>query len=280
MTRSPAVGRLATGLLPALLLLSACGSDTPPEPGVQHAASRLAEVASNANDNCQCTDASAINDCKNGYEEYMKLELSFMMAQYPGVKVDQAKFDTCMADFAKLLGTCPSSYALSDIASCSTASGGPLFFTGMQTEGEKCAGARSCVEGLGCDVTLGTCQPLKALSESCAAVGCQTGLFCDNTRHCAQQGAASAACDPAQAQSCQEGLTCLATGHTCQAPHALGENCTDGAGCVDGAYCSTTCLAKKNGGEACSSGSECLSRSCTAAGCAAANFCTSGIFGA
>jgi hypothetical protein len=282
MARSPTIARLTCASLGTILVLSGCGSDsttattTTPQSTLESAANQFAEITCAALANCQCMDAAAVADCGTAYAEYFKLMMSDLLVEAPAVKLDQARFDACMAEFETAISACPTRMDFAKLPSCAGPSGeGPSFFVGTQTEGEWCDDSAFCVEGLGCDELLKTCQPKIAAGGSCATVECQAGLYCNSSHVCAQQAVAGDACNPADRHQCTTGLTCVGAAPACTAPHALGDDCTDGAGCVPGAYCATTCTALKAGGAVCASDDECISDECNGSSgvCDPASFC-------
>jgi hypothetical protein len=281
MARCPTVARWACASLGTVLVLSGCGSDSAPtqqqqQSTLENAANQYGEITCAALASCQCMDAAAVNDCQTAYAEYFRLAMSELLVEEPGVRLDQAKFDACLAELKASVDTCPTRLDIADLPSCSDPSRTvPSFFVATQTEGEWCTDSASCVEGLGCDDVLKTCQPRKAAGESCATVECQAGLYCDSSNVCAQQAGAGGTCNPTEGHACATGLRCVGTPSTCVAPHAVGDDCTDGAGCVSGAYCATTCTALKAGGAACASDGECTSDHCNlvSGACEPASFC-------
>jgi hypothetical protein len=244
---------------------------------LQRAAVQLGSVFCDALVACQCTDATASADCATAYGEHFLALMTTHLVTYPGQGLDATKLQTCLTDAAAAFAACPASIKVDSCAAFTQ--DGLDVFTGLQGLGEACVDSIECLAGLACDTTLDTCQPKgTAVGDSCASVECATGLYCSAATLCAQQGIEGSGCDVTESEPCQETLSCLAIGQ-CAAPHSLGESCTDGAGCVAGTYCSSTCHAAKAGAESCTVGSQCLSASCVGGLCDQASFCRAAALG-
>jgi len=274
-----------------IALLWGCGgSSSNGQLNLESFSAGVADTVCSALVSCSCTDASALDDCKTAYGEEFLLMFSETVTVLPGVKLDPTAAATCLADLKTAVSTCPSDLYLGGFsvprvgataaglrkgsapASCSESA----LLVGVQTEGERCGSSMECAAGLGCDSRTYTCGPLIASGASCQYVDCQEGLYCGSGELCAQTPGAGQPCPD---RVCQDGLTCLpvSDAYTCVAPHDIDASCTDGAGCVSGAYCDSTCKALLADGVACTSGSQCVNHWCNSfdSKCANPGFCSS-----
>lgn len=298
----------ALAALSAAALLAACGNDSSSSEqplDLQGFAARYADTICGAYVECSCSDASARADCTTAYTEFMLLEASQMLTEYPGIKIDPAKAQTCLTDMATALKACPSptgSSMVSSLASPFALSSQPVARTsgtsfvdvpscqqnllvGTRTADQYCDSWRECGPGLACDRLTRACVTAPGIDESCestgstgSTTGCASGLYCDGTYHCVAIPAEDDACDSAL-RVCAEGTSCVQVSgeYTCVAPHAVDDSCADGAGCVTGAYCdgTSTCASFIPDGGDCEVGWQCAHGWCNEDGkCADPGFCS------
>ncbi|MBX5480868.1 MAG: hypothetical protein IRZ16_03305 [Myxococcaceae bacterium] len=106
--------------------------------------------------------------------------------------------------------------------------------------GQSCLANEDCKDtgtgcgGLGCEKT---CTHFGGLYEPCREIGCDPGLYCDETKEpdlCVpKKGPGSACSSPSQ---CASGTHCDGTTHTCLPNPGAGELC-QGESCAVGTYC-------------------------------------------
>jgi hypothetical protein len=241
---------------------------------------------------CSCSDASAAQDCRIAYREMLLLQFSQLQSRYPGQKLDPAAAQTCLTDMRAELGDCappPPGERITVTGLASARRGSPVpscdvIFVGTQTQGEMCSYTEDCAPGLACDERTYTCGPKGGAGDGCGPeagfLECQDGLFCFGST-CTVRPRAGEAC---VAGWCQEGLSCVyvpdTATDTCLAPHALDADCSDGAGCVAGAFCDVAgtqaCTALLADGGTCTSSSQCLHAWCNPydSTCANPGICT------
>ena len=128
--------------------------------------------------------------------------------------------------------------------------------TVQSASGESCTSDAVCAPGLGC-ADDGTCRPLVAVGESCAAGACGYAAYCSaaaGTR-CAD-GPWRVGDDCAEQRLCWSGLNCNTAGFCVEGTVPPGRACDEAADlfCVDGAFCSVatdTCTAFTSGTTVC-----------------------------
>jgi hypothetical protein len=271
MTRLRFLGALT---MLGAFLIAGCDDEAQPSQGALDLASfatRYAETMCSAVVTCSCADPSALGDCRTAYREYVLYGFARDLTGSPGRKLDPAAAQTCLADLAAAVSGCSST---ADIRpeSC----WGERLLVGTQTEGESCASWRDCATGLDCDPRTSACAPRAALDASCTFLRCEDGLYCAPGELCAAIPGEGEACPTWE---CQGGLSCVdVSGEmTCVAPHALEDDCSDGAGCVAGTFCDDgtwTCTARLADGESCDWSGQCLSGWCNVEGtCTDPGFC-------
>ncbi|MEX1368507.1 MAG: hypothetical protein AB1Z98_35590 [Nannocystaceae bacterium] len=144
----------------------------------------------------------------------------------------------------------------------------PCTVLGGRQQGEPCADLEGsgnvyddCAQGLGCQWTTGTCEPLALAGDSCRDTGCAEGLFCSWNEGSGETCRAAAT----QGQSCLEvecatGLYCEWNNSMprCRAEAAEGESCSE-TRCQDQLWCdeSNRCVAAPLVDERCLFGSVC-----------------------
>jgi hypothetical protein len=286
--------RIIAVLLLGGLFVTGCGKKSDDAPfTLETFASEAADTMCAALVKCSCTDASALEDCKIAYRELTTLTYSQVLFRQPGVKLDPAAARECLNEMRNAVDGCPSpTWGESGNV---TSQGIPFLqylsgetcskvFVGSQTEGEHCTDTSTCVKGTWCDQATMTCVVQGAIAGSTCSgrsqdrdVACKEGLYCTDGHVCAPLPGSEENC---LGLPCQEGLSCVYADATykCKAPHALDEECGDGAGCMVGAFCdesTSTCKAYLADGATCDSSVQCLHAYCFESKCVDPGFCSS-----
>jgi hypothetical protein len=282
----------------AAALLAACGgSDKTPQLDLARFTDRFADRVCSAMVECSCADASALADCKTAYSQ----ELTFFLTvegYSPGQKIDPVAAEACLAELQSSMNGCPSPTSGLNQSMMPAHCDPKLFLVGTQAAGEYCNEGQDCAPGLYCDTAhpgAWACAELPGLEEPCVGPNslCGAGFYCSDLAGslCEPTPGPGDSCNADDAYDglhdeyvdpCQAGTTCAATddGMKCVAPHELGTECSDGAGCVAGTFCQepvdalpATCVAQLADGAECGDDAECLHGWCAGGTCADVGFC-------
>ena len=281
------------------VLLVGCGSSSSSDSKTLNGktlAATYASVVCEAAAKCQCTDGSAVSDCKAAMNERYLEELSNVLDYNPAWKVDPALAQTCLDDMKAILNTCegpvksgPGGHYTWPESCVGNGDYPSAFFVGTQAEGEKCRndeGDRGdCAPGLVCNYQTQTCVAAVAKDGDCRWADCAKGLVClggyDSEENyvytCTERLAKDAECNPEGGTPCVEGLRCLtaddgatftcrasrslAAGATCDYISDYTAKCSDGQFCdrdsIDGSTPTMKCTAFLADGEKCNQDRQC-----------------------